>query len=319
MIRSISIVTFVSGNESLNRNIIGFYRYISQDLDNCELIIYSDHELLEKNGISDENIREAAGGATTKYMRIMDSLSSSRYDHILFIDNDIRTDFKLLKKAVMTCPDNVDLCFGKIAVSSTDTFTEHLIKIDKILSHNIIRPALWDLNIGISIPGQVFIIKKKKFKNVLRLYDTLFDDLTIGLCAKESNMTVKRVKAVLGSEKPSANLRTLIRQRIRWAKGYSQTLRFNRDSKCFRYIVIHGAAYHGSVAAVDVVEALLFRCSPCVASAVLVFILFSLSNWKIMELPYALAYLLVFPAVHSLWLITLIKELFKDKKEKQLQ
>ena len=319
MIRSISIVTFISGTERLNHHIIGFYRFISKQLDHCELVIYSDEKVLEQKRIADENIREVYGNAISKYKRIIDSLTSCRYEHILFIDNDIKIDFAELSQAILQCPDDADLFFGKISVSSTNTFTEHLIKIDKILSHNIIRPLLWNMNVGISIPGQVFIMKRKSFINVLRQYDTLFDDLTIGICAKENNMTVKHTKAVLGNEKPSANIKTLIKQRIRWAKGYSQTLRFNKNSRCFHYIVIHGAAYHVSVAAIDLIEAILLMYSPCISAVLFMLILVTLSDSDIKEFPYVLAYMLVFPVIHSVWLTTLIKDYIMKVKEKQIQ
>lgn len=318
MIKYISIVTFISGTEKLNHNIIDFYKYISRFLDGCELIIYSDKKMLKKNEITDDNIREVICDSMTKYMRIKDSIVSCRYDRILFIDNDIKTDYENLRRAIIQCPEDADLFFGKIRVSSTDTFTEHLIKIDKIFSHNIIRPALWNMNIGISIPGQVFIMKRKSFNNVLQKYDTLFDDLTIGICAKENNMTVKRTKSVLGSEKPSVNMATLIKQRIRWAKGFAQTLRFNKNGSCFRYIIIHGVAYHVSIAVIDLIEAILFKYSLPVAVILFILILIMLSDNDIGEFPYVIAYMLILPAVHSVWLITLINDLIINMKEKKI-
>lgn len=316
MIKYISIVTFISGTEKLNHNIIGFYKYISKYLDNCELIIYSDKKLLKKNELTDENIREVICNSTTKYMRIKDSIVSCRYDRILFIDNDIKIEYENLKRAIAQCPEDADLFFGKIMVSSTDTFTEHLIKIDKILSHNIIRPALWNMNIGISIPGQVFIMKRNSFNNVLQKYDTLFDDLTIGICAKENNMTVKRTKSVLGSEKPSVNMAALIKQRIRWAKGFAQTLRFNKNSSCLRYIIIHGVAYHASIAVIDLIEAVLFKYSPYASTILFILILITLSDNDIAEIPYVIAYMMIMPAIHSVWLITLISDLIINMEEK---
>lgn len=260
-----------------------------------ELLIYTDNEILGELRINDKDIREFASPSVTKYRRILSSLDNCRYDHILFIDNDIQADFTEMKKFIQNCPEKADLYFGKIAVSKTDTFTEHLIKIDKILSHNIIRPSLWNMNIGISIPGQIFIIKRNSFINTLRRYDTLFNDLTIGICTKENHMSVKRTNAILGSECPSSDLKKLIKQRIRWAKGYSQTLIRNRNSSCYPYVVIHGLAYHSSIAVIDLLEAIIFKFSPFASAVLLIIILLLLSDKEIKEIPYAAAYMLVFP------------------------
>ena len=181
MTKSISIVTFISGTETLNWDIIEFYKYIARSLYHCELIIYADHEVLKPSGVADENIREMIGCSITKYRRILSSLETCKYNHILFIDNDIKINYKELRRFIIECPNHADLYFGKISVKRTETFTEHLVKIDKILSHNIIRPALWTMNVGISIPGQIFIMKRKSFIDILKRYDTLFDDLTIGI------------------------------------------------------------------------------------------------------------------------------------------
>ena len=318
MTRSISIVTFISGTETLNHNIIDFFRYLKKYAKRCELLVYTDNEIIGRNGITDNDIREIVEPAMTKYKRILSSLSNCKYEHILFIDNDVRTDFAKMKKFILNCPENADIFFGKIAVSKTDSFTEHLVKIDKILSHNIIRPTLWNLNVGISIPGQIFIIKKNRFINTLKKYDTLFDDLTIGICAKENNMTVRRTKAVLGSECPSGSMKNLIKQRIRWDKGYSQNLRFNKDSSCYSCILIHGLAYHSTIVVVDIIETLLFRFSPFISSLLFILILLLLSDNDVRELPYAAAYMFVFPLIHTIWFSKLIKEIITVGKEEMI-
>ena len=318
MPRSISIVTFISGTETLNHNIISFFRYLKKYTERCELLIYTDNEIICRNRITDKDIREIVEPAMTKYKRILSSLNNCKYEHILFIDNDVRVNFSKIKKFVLNCPENADIYFGKIAVSKTDSFTEHLVKIDKILSHNIIRPTLWNMNVGISIPGQIFIIKKNSFLDTLKRYDTLFDDLTIGICAKENNMTVRRTKAVLGNESPSGNMKKLIKQRIRWAKGYSQTLRFNKNSSCYSCILIHGLAYHSAVAVTDIIEAILFRYSSFVSSLLFIIILLLLSDNNIRELPYAAAYMFIFPLIHTIWFSKLIKEIITAGKEEMI-
>ena len=309
MIKTISIVTFISGNETLNRNIIDLYKLIKKDLDQCELIIYTDHSVVNKRDLVDEGVKEFISPSITKYQRILSSLKTSKNDYILFIDNDIFPDYIELKKMILESSDNIDLLFGKITVSQTQTVTEHLVKIDKILSHNIIRPALWNMNVGISVPGQVFLIKRKSFIDILKRYDTLFDDLAIGICAKEHGLYVRRTKSILGKEKPSIDLKTLIRQRVRWAKGYSEMIKFNRNSDCYPFIIIHGLTYHGLLAFIDLGILLLFKKAPAVSIALLCFMLWKLSDNEIREYPYVILYMLCFPVIHSIWTGALLKNL----------
>jgi cellulose synthase/poly-beta-1,6-N-acetylglucosamine synthase-like glycosyltransferase len=182
-----------------------------------------------------------------------------------------------------------------------------MIKIDKFLSHSIIRPLLWRFGVGASIPGQVFLIKPSTFRDKLPKNDTLFDDLTIGICARENNVRVYFKKAILGWEKPKENILSLLHQRIRWAKGFAQVVNSNRKNLSKLYLVLmHGVAYHF----------LLFFFWALIYSVSFIAIKYAIVLWSILILMLtfghaslsisALAYTIVFPIIHTVWLATVI-------------
>ena len=165
------------------------------------------------------------------------------------------------------------------------------------------------MNIGISVPGQVFMVHKDRFYKDLKRIDTVFDDLTIGLCAKKNGYLVEYSKLILGYETASEDFATLFRQRIRWAKGFSETIINNADSKSIIYVLLHGAAYHLSTVSVDAILLWLLKAYPNSALFSLLVILGIISEGEMKELPFAACYMVVFPFIHLVWMIALINNL----------
>ena len=252
IIDSISIVTFISNKEKFNMEIFKFYNDIRKFCGFAEFIIFSDVALFDSEKIYGDNIYEKVCPNMTKYKRILLSLSIVRSDKILFLDNDISPDNKNLYNFLKAYRNESDLYFGKIGVNNPQNLIEKLIKIDKNISHKFTRPILWKFKIGISVPGQIFMINKNRFVKDLNHRDTVFDDLFIGICAKENKYIVQRSTLMLGYEKASNNISILLRQRIRWAKGYYQTLLFHSKIKVFPLIIIHGIAYHFTIIIIDI-------------------------------------------------------------------
>ena len=161
------------------------------------------------------------------------------------IDNDITINYNNLKKFVIEFIDSkYAIGWGKIKTKNVKKFIPQLIKIDKNLSHDFIRPLLWKAKIGISIPGQIFVLKKDKFIDKLPKIDTVYDDLTIGMIARKNNFEYFYSKLFLGSELPKGNFVDLIKQRIRWSKGMAQSIFNGIRYNMLKFVLIHSFMYH---------------------------------------------------------------------------
>ena len=320
MIDSLSIVTFISNKEKFSEELFTLYRKLLPAFKFVEFIVFSDTEVLSLQQIDGKNVRQVISAGSTKYKRIISSLEISRAENILYIDNDISPNVEQLLLFLRNLENNTDLAFGRIAINNPQTFVEKLIFLDKILSHSFIRPLLWSMGLGISIPGQIFMIKKNNFFRDLNFsIDTVFDDLFLGICAKQNNYHVTRSQLILGYEKPSKNFSVLLRQRIRWARGYYESLVCNIKAKVFPLIIVHGIAYH--FVSVILIIALLLQSRHSVEFALGIYLLICLllADFKWSMVPYAISYFIVFTIIHFIWFISLMKNfVFSLKRVKRL-
>jgi cellulose synthase/poly-beta-1,6-N-acetylglucosamine synthase-like glycosyltransferase len=241
-VEQLTIVTFISKIEKSNSFLFSLAHDLRSSVKTVKMIIYTDSSLDE--AISPNNDMLVKIYPNTKYARILDSLNIAETSGIIYIDNDIKPDSKNLQRFIEGIGNDIDIAWGYIGTSLNHGLLSRLVAVDKLLSHKIIRPLLWTLNIGISIPGQVFFINKKKFNRDLPQFNTVFDDLTIGICAKQYGYSIVRFPFYLGYEQPSCSLPVLVKQRVRWAKGFYQSLAKNRESKVLPYVLIHGFMYH---------------------------------------------------------------------------
>lgn len=152
----LTIATFISNTEKYNRNFLEFCDLLRKKI-NIDIIIFTDKRL----SIQRNDVKQVVQKNTTKYKRIIELIEICNTDNILCIDNDITIYFNELKKFTEEfIYGNYDLAWGKIKAKHTKGLIANVIRIDKNLSHEYIRPFLWKMNIGISIPGQIFMIKK---------------------------------------------------------------------------------------------------------------------------------------------------------------
>ncbi|MDR2142253.1 MAG: glycosyltransferase family 2 protein, partial [Deltaproteobacteria bacterium] len=209
----------------------------------------------------------------------------------------------------------VDLAWGLIDALPGHNFLYKLVKIDKFISHIIIRPLLWKFNICISLPGQIFFINKSKFLRDLPIYDTLFDDLTIGIVAKKNKYLSNYFKLYLGYEKPSTSFYLLLKQRLRWSKGFYQAIINNLHNGMLIYILIHGFMYHFLWAPLLILFIIFFKISSIVALFSLILLCLFLSNMKSYLFIYSISYCFIFPIIHLVWFFSLLKYIiFKKNK-----
>jgi cellulose synthase/poly-beta-1,6-N-acetylglucosamine synthase-like glycosyltransferase len=301
-VKPLSVATFISNGETINHEICSFFENIRKKIPTAELLIYSDY-LLPKEDIAADNIKVNVCPNMTKYKRILKSLDDAESAYILYLDNDITPDvdnlFELLENIQ---GETIDLAWGTIGVAGENGFIQKLIVIDKIVSHKIIRPTLWKLNLGISVPGQIFLADKTNFRNDLPRIDTVFDDLTIGVCARRNRYDVKMYPMKLGYEKPSANFKALLRQRARWAAGFCESVINNIGNKILPLVIIHGFAYHLLCFAVWAALVTLFMFNHAAALALWFALCIKISDFKAGLIFYAAAYSLIFPFIHLAWL-----------------
>ena len=248
----------------------------------------------------------------TKYKRIEKLISISKNDNILCIDNDITINKENLKKFINECISReYAVAWGKIKAIPVKSFIAHLICIDKNLSHDYIRPTLWNLNIGISLPGKIFMINKKYYIDKFPKYDTVYDDLTIGIITKKNSMPIYYTKEILGKELPKSTFINLLKQRKRWAKGFAESIYNNRKTNMLKYVIIHGFMYHLLWIPFYIMLILLMLITPILPIIIVCIVCILLADKKIKDLLWSFAYLLVFPIVHIVWLIAFIKNMIK--------
>ena len=305
MKKSITIATFITSYEKKNENFFSVVEFLSEDFD-TEYFVFSDDGII-RNGSPLENQEVCK----TKFKRIEKSLKLAKNDIILCIDNDTIVDKENLKSFLQEAFErDFSLAWGKIGSQKIGGFIPNLIGIDKNLSHNIIRPFLWKMNIGISIPGQIFCINRTYFSGKLENYDTVFDDLTLGLICKKENMPVFFSGLTLGYERPKGNFSELVRQRIRWAKGFSETLRYSKKMCTQRFVVLHGIVYHflWILFFLFFVLSIYFNLEE-IAILFLILLVLILAKFSFRQLLFALCYIIIFPFIHIIWMIALFNNL----------
>ena len=271
----------------------------------CELIVFCDEPFDNDN----PKIHVEIDGGETKYARILRLFSLVSNDLIFCVDNDITLDNANFKDFILECNSaNFIAGWGKIAALPGKGLADNLVKIDKNISHNFLRPLLWKINLGISLPGQVFMFRKSLLK--IPDVNTVFDDLLIGIAIRKSGKPVFYSNVLLGFETPKSTLTLLIRQRMRWARGYAEVLLLNRKSPAL--ILLHGLTWHFWWL---LFWGIFFACLSCNLIAALLFaqiVIMLISRNRIADYKFAALYLLIFPFLHIIWGVFVVKKLFKE-------
>ena len=307
---NLTIVTFVTAGELPNAYIVELAESLASFLKvNVDILLYSDRNLTV------DNVKVVTSLKTTKYKRIMHALELCRSKYILCIDNDITPDKAAVSAFVQrVAAGSHDLAWGKIRADESVRIIANLVDIEKRLSHDFIRPFLWQNGLGISLPGQVFMINAETFRNALPDVDTVYDDLMIGLCARLNNFRYLYSSDVLGYEKPKVTLYGLIRQRIRWAKGLAEIIRFTHHTEGLKYVLLHAFCFNLLWLPFYVVMLSVLLYCPAVSVLLYVVYILFLSKLRPERVPVSIIYTLVFPAVYMIWLAAAIGYYLRIKK-----
>lgn len=303
--KGITIATFISNNENENKEFYKLTEYLNKYI-NTQIIIFSSKEI-KSNGS-----KFFITPQMTKYRRIQILLNEAVYDDILCLDNDITPKGEPILKFIRECLNkDYSIAWGKVKAQNIKGFVPKLIDIDKNLSHNYIRPTLWNLNIGISLPGQIFMINKRYLKDELPNIDTVYDDLMIGAIVREKKYPIYFTKDILGYERPKKNIKQLLKQRVRWAKGLAETIMYNKKSNAFPYILLHGFSFNLLWIPLYMFIFGLFKINYILGLIVVMTISYFLTEKKIKKILWALMYMIVFPFIYVIWGISLVFNLVK--------
>ncbi|MBV5330137.1 MAG: glycosyltransferase family 2 protein [Chlorobium sp.] len=308
---TLSLVTFISGNEVIGDKFIALAARLRQKYSNLAVYAFTN----QQEQICDK-VQQIVSPGTTKYARIQRLLDETHSSFCLCIDNDVTPDLDAVLVFLQEAfAYQADLSWGCIGVVHRLGMTAKLVEIDKMLSHHVIRPTLWKLGWGASLPGQLFLMKSKSFYGRLDAADTVFDDLTIGICARRYNCLVYFTSKTLGYEEPKITVTSLITQRIRWAKGFAQVLAANlQNPKSMLLVLVHGVFYHLLCFIIWGVIVALFFVNANLALLLWLLVSFFLTFGHKYLLVASIFYTLMFPIIHLTWIASMVS-CFGGKKK----
>ena len=252
----------------------------------------------------------------TKYRRLIALMESDDSEYYLSVDNDITgNNISMVKLVNEVIEGGYDIGWGRIRAEKMKGLISNLVAVDKLLSHNIIRPFLWKIGCGISVPGQVFCIKTKTYRGKLIDIDTFLDDVALGLYTNVNGLKKSMTRDILGYERPNSSFGGLWNQRSRWAKGYASILMGVKGNRKYKKLVlIHGLSYHASwiVIWMGIFSLACLSWKAPLAAFMILALVVSITD--LTEIMFAAIYFVVFPIFHIRWFGVLIGELVKEGK-----
>ncbi len=306
--KKIKLITYMRKNEYFNEGIEDVCNIINGITDSLECVVFTDshREFVEKK-FKINNIISSG----TKYSRLLKLINEEDEDCLyISVDNDMIFNQKVFKKYIADCLSrNVDFSWARLQSQKCNGVISKLVAIDKLLSHNIIRPVIWRLGLGLSIPGQCFVLNPKAFKNKLYKIDTFLDDLALGAFVNEnySALNVYTSKDIIGYEYPNSNFWKLCKQRKRWAKGFYQVLNASKGKEIFGKVCFHGLVYHCNWIINWLIVILLVLLNVKIAGVYILLVALIITYREPQMLFWGVIYQFIFPIFHVVWIYYLIK------------
>lgn len=251
-----------------------------------------EHVIAAPPGTKLSKLRYIAARVTTEMVCICDPDLRVSPDGCIAVFDAAWTEHRLGKTVV---------AFGAVLADDAPGLLGQLIAIDKWLSHRLLRPMLWRLGIGITLPGQFLIMSTSVLRSLDKRLDTYLDDLYLGFLCRRMEASVCRETRIVGHEASRVTWTGLIAQRIRWMKGFVQLVwHLAAEPGALPLLAVHFLAYHGLPLVVLAAASALCLKGPLFALGALMGIATLLSGAAQCSLPAALAYVTVFPLVHLL-------------------
>jgi len=272
-----------------------------------KVIICCEHPIIPAPSVDYTIEQFVAGG--TKFSKLQKVLKDDDSEFIISIDNDVIVKPQTFYKFIEECMSvKADISWARLSAKDSNTFVAKLVQVDKLLSHNYIRPLLWKIGCGISITGQCFLIRRRMFLYI-SFPDTYLDDIALGLFINRNRKILHIItsKEVIANEKPNTSFSGLLLQRKRWANGYATLIKNVPDD--FLKIFLHGCVYHFNWCLHFAVFGWLAYLSSCFAIfyLLLLSIVICMPNWKLVG--YGIVYHFVFCILHIYWGYNVIQAL----------
>jgi cellulose synthase/poly-beta-1,6-N-acetylglucosamine synthase-like glycosyltransferase len=260
----------------------------------CESTASADgeHAIAAPPGTKFSKLRYVANRVTTEMVCICDPDLRVAPDGCIAVFDAALAEHRLGKTVV---------AFGSVQADVAPGLLGELIAIDKWLSHRLLRPTLWRLGVGITLPGQFLIMSTSVLHGLDKRLDTYLDDLYLGFLCRRIEAAVRRETHIVGHEASRTTWTGLIAQRIRWMKGFMQLVwHLAAEPGALPLLAVHFLAYHGLPLIVLAATFAICLKGPLFAICWLTTIAIFLSGAARCSLPAALAYVTVFPLVHLL-------------------
>ena len=309
--KELCLVTYTRSDEGFTEELDKISNALfTQYKDSFKVVVCCENNFEIKSKSYDIEQMQMSG---TKYRRLISLLERDDSKYYLSVDNDITGNIdELLKFVNSMIVNDYEVGWGRIRARKQKGFISNMVAVDKLLSHNIIRPLLWKMGFGISIPGQIFCIRGESYRGKLIQLDTFLDDLALGLYVNIHESKKYVISSILGFEEPNSKFGGLWNQRKRWAIGYASILKAVKKQKDYKNkVFIHGSSYHFSWIINWLLIALLAVCHWPLAVIYVMFISLLISNQDISMFPYAMLYQFVFPVFHIRWSISFFNEMRK--------
>lgn len=304
----LAIVTYLRAQEHLTPELIEIGNQLYTHYPDLVMELYVESLQAFRPPVTDYPIRvtEIKG---TKYRKLLQALQDTNHRYLLSLDNDIAADIPgLLRLVAQTVEGDFDLGWGRIHSRQVSSYISRLVEVDKLLSHTVLRPALWHLHLGVTIPGQCFLLKTESFQCTLPSTDTFLDDLSIGLHAAKHRLSYHYAHEVVAFELPSYSFAALWRQRSRWATGFRQSLSCSTLTRQDLHLLwVHAFFYHLLPIFHVVVLTVLALQAPVFCASWLGVFALVITRHRPRALGVALTYPILFPLFHLGWCFYLFR------------
>lgn len=298
----LAIVTYLCGQERLTPELIDIGNQLHRRYPGVLMELYVESRQAPQAPGADFPIR-VTHVEGTKYRKLLHALQGTAHRYLLSLDNDIAADIPgLLRLVAQTMDGDFDLGWGRIHSRRVSSLISRLVEVDKLVSHTVLRPALWRLHLGVTIPGQCFLLKTASFQGELPSTDTFLDDLSIGLHAAKHRLRYHYAQDVVAFELPSYSIAALWKQRSRWAMGFRQSLSCTTLTRQDRQLLwIHAFCYHLLPILHVAVLATLAPLAPLFCASWLGVLALVIARHRPQALSAALIYPILFPIFHVGW------------------
>jgi hypothetical protein len=219
---------------------------------------------------------------------------------------DIRSACNVILKALELADDGrIVLAYGRIR-SEGGCLLRSLVAFDKDWSHRVVRPMLWRIGLGASVPGQFLVVSGSLLSAIDPSVDSYLDDLYLGLHARSAPETaIVSESLTVGFEASRCGWISLVAQRMRWMKGLAALAWHTRRSpSAAMRLATHFVAYHAFP--IFALTSLAFACVFYPAYGLIVTVLFvAITSALAGQHPaVGLAYWITFPALQTLVIFT---------------